>query len=63
MKMMEEHHHTLAKGAVGIGANLLGVITSFQQELEWWLRISSLAVGLVVGLLTAWSIIRKARRN
>ena len=61
--MDPEHHHTLAKGALGAGANLLGVITSFQQELEWWLRITSLGVGVLVGILTAWSIIRKARRR
>jgi len=37
----------------------LGVITSLQEQVEYGLRISGLVVGLVVGLLSLWQILRK----
>ena len=38
---------------------LLGVVTSFQEQLEWYLRISSLVVGLAVGMISLVSMVRK----
>lgn len=49
----------IVKGIVGGTVNMLGFITSFQEQLEWWFRIASLTVGLLVGVLTAISILRK----
>ena len=51
------------KGIVGTVSPALGIITSFQQQIEWHLRIASLAVGLLVGLLSAASLWRKLRRR
>lgn len=55
---MHEHQHLLAKGIVGTSAPLLGALTSMQEQLEHWLRIGSLCIGILVGILTAWSIWR-----
>jgi hypothetical protein len=39
---------------VGISAPAMGVITSMQQQVEYNLRVASLIVGLVVGLLAVY---------
>jgi hypothetical protein len=39
------------KAVVGTASPVLGVVTSFQEQIEWHLRIASLSVGLLVGLL------------
>ena len=52
----------VVKGIVGTASPALGVITSFQEQIEWHLRVASLVVGLAVGLLSLASIIRKLRR-
>jgi len=44
---------------IGTLAPILGVITSLQEQIEYGLRISGLVVGLVVGLLSLWQILRK----
>ena len=44
---------------VGTFAPILGVITSLQEQIEYGLRISGLVVGLIVGLLSLWQIIKK----
>ena len=43
----------------GTFAPILGVITSLQEQLEYGLRISGLVVGLIVGLLSLWQILKK----
>jgi hypothetical protein len=47
---------------VGTVSPFLGVLTSFQEQIEWHLRVASLVIGLAVGLLSLVSIIRKLRR-
>jgi hypothetical protein len=46
-------------GIAGTVAPALGVITSFQEQLEWGMRMTSLTIGLIVGLLSLWNLIRK----
>lgn len=48
----------ITEGLLGVAAPVLGVITSVQEQLEYWLRISSLAVGMLVGLVTLYRILR-----
>jgi len=45
--------------AVGTLTPLVAVITSLQENIEFWLRISGLVVGLIVGLASLWRIITK----
>lgn len=59
--MGHEHGVSLIKGAGGIAAVVLGLVSSWQAELEWFLRVISLLVGIGVGLATIWSIMRGRR--
>ncbi|MCH7228734.1 hypothetical protein [Haloferula sp. A504] len=40
---------------------LMGVVTSFQEQIEWHLLISSLVVGLAVGVMSLVGLWRKLR--
>ncbi len=49
------------KGIIGTASPVLGVLTSFQEQIEWHLRIASLLVGLAVGVMSLVAMIRKLR--
>jgi 4-amino-4-deoxy-L-arabinose transferase-like glycosyltransferase len=53
----------ITKAFVGIASPLLGVITSLQEQVEWTLRVASLVVGLVVGIMSLVSMVKKMRRS
>ena len=53
----------MMKAVVGTASPVLGVITSFQEQVEWHLRIASLLVGLLVGLLSVIGMWRKLRKR
>jgi hypothetical protein len=49
------------KAFVGIASPMVGVITSFQEQIEWHLRVGSLLVGLAVGTMSLIAMVRKWR--
>jgi len=51
------------KGIIGTVSPVLGVVTSFQEQIEWHLRIVSLLVGLAVGILSLVAMVRKFRKR
>jgi len=51
------------KAIIGTASPVLGVITSYQEQIEWHLRVTSLLVGLAVGILSLVSMIKKMRRR
>jgi len=53
----------VCKAIVGIASPLVGVITSLQEQIEWTLRVSSLVVGLLVGVMSLVSMVKKLRRK
>ena len=53
----------VSKAIVGMASPLVGVITSYQEQIEWHLRIASLLVGLLVGIMSLVSMVRKMRRR
>lgn len=53
----------VAKAIVGIASPTVGVLTSFQEQIEWHLRVASLLVGLVVGVMSLTSMLKKMRRR
>ena len=53
----------VSKAILGMVSPVLGVITSYQEQIEWHLRVSSLLVGLLVGILSLVSMVRKLRRK
>lgn len=56
--MTAESGRDVLHGIVGTVAPALGVITSFQEQLEWGLRMTSLGIGIVVGLLSLWKLVK-----
>jgi hypothetical protein len=57
--MTAEHGRDLAHGIAGTVAPALGVITSFQEQLEWGLRMTSLTIGVIVGLISLFRLLKK----
>ena len=57
--MTAEHGRDLLHGVAGTVAPALGVITSFQEQLEWGLRMTSLTIGIIVGLLSLLKLLKK----
>ena len=53
----------ILKGIVGTASPLLGVVTSLQEQVEWHLRIASLLIGLLVGVLSVIGMWRKLRKK
>ena len=51
------------KGIVGTASPVLGVVTSLPEQVEWHLRIASLCVGLLVGVLSVIGMWRKLRKR
>jgi len=44
---------------IGVTATSIGFITSVQEQLEYGLRITSLVIGIAVGLFSLYRIIKK----
>ena len=53
----------VSKAFFGTASPLLGLVTSYQEQIEWHLRVGSLLVGLAVGILSLVSMIKKMRRR
>jgi len=51
------------KAFLGMVSPLLGLVTSYQEQIEWHLRVASLLVGLAVGILSLVGMVRKMRRK
>lgn len=49
------------KAVIGIVSPVMGVVTSFQEQIEWHLRVVSLLVGLAVGIMSLMAMVRKWR--
>ena len=53
----------VSKAIVGIASPVMGVVTSFQEQIDWHLRVASLCVGLAVGVISLAAMVRKWRRK
>ena len=47
---------------VGMAAPTLGLITSMQEQFEYWLRVGSLVVGIAVGLASLYRLLSKYKK-
>lgn len=54
---------TLAKGIVGIAAPISGAAVSISDHVETWLRISSLVVGIAVGIVSLYYLINPRKQK
>jgi|694.fasta_scaffold128575_2 hypothetical protein len=57
--MTTEGGRDILHGIAGTVAPALGVVTSFQEQLEWGLRMTSLTIGIIVGLLSLFRLLKK----
>jgi hypothetical protein len=57
--MITEPARDALHGIVGSVAPVLGLVTSLQEQMEWGLRITSLVIGVVVGLLSLRKLLKK----
>jgi hypothetical protein len=51
--------HTLTNGIIGAAASFLGVLTTFQEQLDWALRITGASIGILIGLITLYNLLKK----
>ena len=51
----------ILKAIVGVASPVIGVITSLQEQVEWTLRVASLVVGLIVGIMSLVGMVKKMR--
>ena len=51
----------MLKGLIGFSSTMLGIVTSNLDQIEAWLRITSLLVGITVGIATIWSLTRRRK--
>lgn len=58
---MNKSHTDFVHGFLAVGSAIAGTAVSVLPSVEAWLRVTSLLVGIGVGLLSGWSIWR--RRN
>ena len=61
--MIEEHSATynIVNGLIGITASSLGVITQFQEQLDWALKTSSTILLICVSVVTLCNLLRKKK--
>ncbi len=51
----------ILKAIVGVASPVIGVSTSPQEQVEWTLRVASLIVGLIVGIMSLVGMVKKMR--
>jgi hypothetical protein len=52
---------SIRTATIDIASPVLGVITSFQELIEWTLSVASLIVGLMVGAMSLIAMVKKMR--
>ena len=64
VKSMNEHSlaHTLCNGLLGMAASSLAVITSFQEQIEYSVRMTGALIGCVIGAITLYNLLNKKKK-
>jgi hypothetical protein len=47
----------ILNGLTGLAASTFSVITTFQEQLEWWVRISGGLLGILVALVSVYRLL------
>ena len=50
-----------ADTVIGVAAPAIGLITSVQEQVEYGLRVFSLVIGIVVGLVSLYRLLKKSK--
>jgi hypothetical protein len=60
---MQDHLTTVERGALGTFASLGSAAVSMVSQLELYLRVAGLCVGLAVGVVTLISVLHDLRKK
>jgi hypothetical protein len=63
MSLLQSHLSTVERGALGTFASLGSAAVSMVSQLEVYLRVAGLLVGLAVGIVTLLSVLHDLRRK
>jgi hypothetical protein len=63
MSILQHHLSTVERGALGTFASIGSAAVSLVSQLEVYLRVAGLCVGLAVGIVTLISVLHDLRRK
>ena len=63
MSLLHSHMSTVERGVLGTFASLGSAAVSLVSQLEVYLRVAGLCVGLAVGVVTLMSVLHDLRRK
>jgi hypothetical protein len=63
MSLLHSHMSTVERGALGTFASIGSAAVSLVSQLEVYLRVAGLLVGLAVGVVTLISVLHDLRRK
>jgi len=63
MSFLHSHMSTVERGALGTFASIGSAAVSLVSQLEVYLRVAGLCVGLAVGVVTLISVLHDLRRK
>jgi len=63
MSLLQHHLTTVERGALGTFASIGSAAVSLVSQLEVYLRVAGLCVGLAVGVVTLMSVLHDLRRK
>jgi len=60
--MHDTHTHTIINGLIGTASSCFAVITTFQEQLEYSVRMTGALIGCVVGAITLYNLIKNKKK-
>lgn len=55
---MNHYCYTITNGIVGTCASFLGFLSTFQVQLEWWVRMTGGTLGVAIGVITLYNLLK-----
>lgn len=59
MMTTSDYNTAMSNNAIAVMLNVVAVVVSSQEQIEHWLRITSLVVGIIAGILAIVSTVQK----
>lgn len=56
------HEQTFTTGAIGMISSMLGIISTFQEQLDWGVRFSGGFLGTAISAVMLYRLIAKPRK-
>ena len=53
--------YNIGNGLIGAGASFLGVVTQFQEQLDWVLKTTSTSLLICVSIVTLYNLLKKKK--